>query len=195
MGKYAKLLSEARGDETLAKMEKGLRVARAAITESEKTSIVGLISGTDLPELGQEPLADLATRLDREADLWRNLAFREMAKMTTQSRVVTALAIAAALADIALAGVATLGAVFGLESAHRGALVFTAFVVVTLGLGAAAALVMLGRRAERELVRAALARADQAELRLHRVALVMAAKKLDEARYAEALARLERDAT
>ncbi|MGZ3477348.1 MAG: hypothetical protein ACXWUG_28050, partial [Polyangiales bacterium] len=51
------------------------------------------------------------------------------------------------------------------------------------------------RRSQREIVRDALARADLAELRLHRVALAMASVKADPDRAREALARLEKDVT
>ena len=43
-------------------------------------------------------------------------------------------------------------------------------------------------------VRAALSRADVAELRLHRLGVALAWRKADAAKYAEALARLEREA-
>ena len=50
------------------------------------------------------------------------------------------------------------------------------------------------RRAQREVVKDALARADLAELRLHRVSIVLASRKLEGDGYAAALLRLERDA-
>lgn len=199
MPKYARLPDEEappskKSDTEVArKVEKGLRAARAAMSA---TSIEGLISETNLPALeGNEPLTDLATRLDREADLWRNLAFREMSRMVWSARMITAIALVVVLGDLGLAFIAGVGAFFGVEAGGRSVLVLTASVVITLGLCAAVAVAIVSRRSQREIVQSALARSDLAELRLHRVAIAMAHKKVDEGRYADALLRLERDAT
>ena len=51
------------------------------------------------------------------------------------------------------------------------------------------------KRTQRESVKEALSRADLAELRLHRLAVVLAWKKTEPAAFREALARLEKDAS
>lgn len=203
MAKYAKLPDEPSSkknedaDEVVREVSKGLRVAKAAMTESAATSIEGLISQTNLPALdGDDPLHDLATRLDREADLWRNLAFREMARMAWSARFITGVAVLVVLSDLALAAVAGLGALFGAEqAAGRSMLVGVAAVVVTLALAVVPAIALASKRSQRELVQSALSRADVAELRLHRVGIALAYKRTDETRYMEALTRLERDAS
>lgn len=204
MAKYAKLPddespSKKKGEETeevVREVTRGLRVAKAAIAENATTSIEGLIGQTNLPGLdGDDPLHDLATRLDREADLWRNLAFREMARMAWSARFITGVAVLVVLSDLALAAVAGLGALFGAEASGRSILVGVAACVVTLALSVVPAIALASKRSQRELVQSALARADIAELRLHRVAIALAYKHADEAKYMEALTRLERDAT
>ncbi len=207
MAKYSKLPDEDEDappvkkkdqtEEVVREVQKGLRVAKAAMVESSATSIEGLISQTNLPGLeGPDPMRDLATRLDREADLWRNLAFREMARMAWSSRFITGVAVLVVLSDLALAAVAGLGALFGAEQATgRALLVGVAAFVVTLALAVIPAIALASKRAQQELVRSALSRADLAELRLHRVAIALDYKRIDEGKYIEALARLERDAT
>lgn len=206
MAKYAKLPDEDSDapkskkdstEEVVREVQKGLRVAKSAMVESPATSIEGLISQTNLPGLeGADPMRDLATRLDREADLWRNLAFREMARMAWSARFITGVAVLVVLSDLALAAVAGLGALFGAEQATgRALLVGVAAFVVTLALSVVPAIAIASRRGQQELVRAALSRADLAELRLHRVAIALDYKRMDEAKYLDALARLERDAT
>jgi hypothetical protein len=65
--------------------------------------------------------------------------------------------------------------------------------IVALGaLGAAWALSQ-GRRAQLELARAALVRADLAEVRLHRVAALLELRAAGPERYVEALGGLERE--
>lgn len=180
---------------TIAEVDRGVRRAARALAEPHGTEVEGLIGRTDLPALaGEDPLLELAERLDREADLWRNLAFREMARTAWSSRLLSALAIVVLVADGALGGIAALGALFGAEAGSRALLVLTAAGVVTAALGVVWLVVHGNRRAQADTVRAALSRADVAELRLHRLGVALAWRKADAAKYAEALARLEREA-
>jgi hypothetical protein len=179
-----------------AGLHSGLARAGTALAAPKGTDIESLISETNLPELVQDdPIGSLAIRLDREADLWRNFSLREIARLGWADRIAQAICVLAVLADIALGVVAALAALFGGDNAPGKVLL----------LGGAALSVMLGaivvaqvtrgiRRTRHSLAREALARADLAELRLHRVGIVLGWRKQDPALYQEALARLERDA-
>lgn len=182
-------------DLALEEVDRGVRRAARAFAEPHGSEVEGLIGRTDLPALaGDDPLLELAERLDREADLWRNLAFRELARTAWSSRLLVALAIVVLVADAALGGIAALGALFGAEAGARSVLVLTAAGVVTAALGVVWLVVHGNRRTQAEVVKGALARADVAELRLHRLGVALAWRKADAAKYAEALARLEREA-
>jgi hypothetical protein len=206
MPKYAEVPDETREegddertprarDEALAEASRGLRQAARAVGAPRGTEVEALLGRTDLPALaGDDPLRELATRLDAEADLWRNLAFREMARSAWASKLVTGLAIVVLALDAGLAAVAALGALFGAEAGDRSLLVLTAGGLLTAALAVVMLVVHVNRRGERDLVRSALARADMAELRLHRLGVALAWRKADEARYLDALGRLEKDA-
>jgi hypothetical protein len=155
-----------------------------------------LVKQSDLPSIdGADAVTELASRLDREADLWRSLAVRELARATWAGRVALGGAAGAVVGDLALATVGGFAALFGAEQwGPRAALLLVAGVILTLGAGIVALVCASIRRAQREIVRDALVRADLAELRLHRVAIVMAWRTGDPALFHEALARLERDA-
>lgn len=212
MSAYAKLpagddegervVRESKVEEALGKAERiadrlgsglggGLRDASRALAAAG--DVEGLIEDAELP--GIEPddaLRTLARRLDREADLWRSLAFSELKNVRLTDRVLQLGGGAFAASTMILALFAGLGALLG---ASGGAL------LIGTGAGALAvgALLFVGvalvlRRNQRDTLRAALGRADLAELRLHRVAVAMAARAAEPERAGEILLRLERDA-
>lgn len=166
----------------------GLREASAALRGPEGAEIEGLLSQTDLPDLsGDDPLRALAARLDREADLWRNLAFRELAQERWTNRIVQTVAVTVAAGAFVAAALAVLGAMVGAHG--RVPLLLTSVGLLIAGGLGTVAVAHTVRRSHREVLRNALARADLAELRLHRVAVALAARALDPGRAVEALER------
>jgi hypothetical protein len=200
MSAYAKLPSNDPENDPVAKAQKiaraGLRQASRALEGPAGADVAALIADTNLPEVdGDDPLAALCKRLDREADLWRNLAIRELAHVAWANRIGHAASIVTVVGVVALAGVAAFGALFGATASGRALLVGTAAVSLALGALVASWVSSSIRRSQRDIVRDALVRADLAELRLHRVALAMASVKADPERAREALVRLEKDVT
>jgi hypothetical protein len=206
MSSYAKLPEDSprekdreieRGDsdaEVIDRIGRGVRTAARTLGPPTGTEVEGLISGTDLPSLdGDEPLRELAMRLDREADLWRNLAFRELARSVWMHKFMVAVSLFVLLGEGALVALASIGVIFGDDGTRAPLLVASALVLLT-ALGAFFAIVSVQRRTQNRVVENALRRADLAELRLHRVAFALAWEKVDRSRMGDALVRLERDA-
>jgi hypothetical protein len=174
----------------------GLTKAESALAAPKGTDIEGLLSETNLPELElDDPIASLAIRLDREGDLWRNFSLREIARLGWADRIAQTICILAVLADVALGVVAALAALVGGDNApNKMILLGGAAAILSLGALVLAWVTRGIRRTRHSLAREALSRADVAELRLHRVGIVLGWRKQDVALYQEALARLERDA-
>jgi hypothetical protein len=172
----------------------GVRRASEALAAPRETDLESLVAGTDLPEIQGEPdvIAALAIRLDREADFWRALALRSLARAAWADRLAQIMAVLSGTGAMGLAGLAGFAALVG-ASPERAVLLLAG----TASLAAAALIVSMvagrARRGQREVISDALGRADLAELRLHRVSVVLAARKLDEAQQTAALLRLERD--
>lgn len=161
--------------------------------ESEREEWKEAEDDADLPDvLGEQPLTDLAVRIDREADFWRQFAIRALRPGAPRNVAIASATLAIGFA-VVLGIVGAFGAILGIESAGVD-LVETAVALVGLFLAAVlmAAFVEGTRRGAAER---ALARAEVAERRLERVAAILELKKTDPARYAEALSRLERDPT
>lgn len=175
----------------------GIRRVSGAFATPGGAELEGLLAGVDLPEIGGEgdAVAGLALRLDREADFWRGLALRSLARAAWADRVAQIIAVLAGIGGLALAVIAGLGALFGASSEGGRAILIlaagAALVVACLLVNLVSARI---RRAQREVVKDALARADLAELRLHRVSIVLAMRKLEGDHYGAALLRLEHDA-
>ncbi len=176
-----------------ARLSEGVKKASAAFDAPQSAQLEEMLRGADLPSLAAEDaVAALALRLDREADFWRGLALRALARGQWADRVGLGVATLAAIGGAALAVVAGLGALFG-GAASRAVLVLAGMAVL-----ATAALVVAWassgiRRAQRELARDATSHADLAELRLHRVAVLLALRKESPEAARDALLRLERD--
>jgi hypothetical protein len=167
------------------------------MTAPAGTDVEGLLGAADLPAFADaDPVASLAHRLDREADLWRNLALRELARLAWVDRIAQWVAIVAIVGDVGLGVVAAIAAIFGSEHAAGSTLLLgVAAAALTVGAVVVAFITMPIRRMQKAVANEALVRADLAELRLHRVAIVLAWKNQEPAVYQEALARLERDAS
>ena len=171
----------------------GLRRATAALSAPASSELDQLSSGTDLPEIAvEDALATLSVRLDREADFWRALALKAMSRAAWADRTSQFAAIVAVVGCAALAGITGLEAVFGGGSV-RALLVLAGATALVLGSAAAALVSSSIRRGQREISREALARSDIAEIRLHRVAVVLAIRNDDRNSLPEALKRLEKD--
>lgn len=178
------------------KLGSGLSTAAHALDAPAAADLSAPLDDANLPELaGDDPIESLALRLDREADLWRSVGLRELAQIGRIDRIGLVAAVLATLADLALAFVGGMTALFGAEGAAGRAMLLVAAGFVATGGAAVVGVFTTGiRNGHRARAALALSRADVAELRLHRVGIVLAVRKTDPAAYAGALERLERDA-
>lgn len=133
---------------------------------------------TDMPGIGAaDPLGDLAIRLDRQADFFRELAIDAMRPGVVRGALV-ALVVTLALITAALGVVALGRIVFG-----GGEITGIASLATGVG-GAAVATGIVGWLVERgraAIAHEALSRAEEAEARLCRVAELIALEKHDRA--------------
>jgi hypothetical protein len=169
--------------------------AKAAFDSPSSPELEALYQKTDLPQLvASDPIGSLAVRLDREADLWRSLALRALARAGWADRIAQGTGIVVGLGAVALAVIAGLGALFGAEgSVDRVVLVGAALGALTTGALLVTWISGTIRKAQRDLAREATLRADLAELRLHRIGVVTALLQIEPDAGRQALARLERD--
>ncbi len=208
MSAYAKLPDDKRLSDTVARValplaqdvgntvQTGLSGVSRELGAPAGADVAALIAEANLPEVAPEDaLSSLARRLDREADLWRNLALRELAHVAWANRIAHLASVATMIGVLALATVAALLAFFGAAAPERSLLLAVGALVLVMGAGAALWLSSSVRKSQREVVRDALVRADLAELRLHRIAVAMAAMAATTDGARTALARLERDVT
>jgi hypothetical protein len=180
-------------DHVASAIGQGMRKASDVLGAPASTEVEELMKGTDLPELdGDDAIVELARRLDREADFWRALALKALGRAAWADRSAHLTAVVAALGCTALAAVAGLEAVFG-GAAIKGLLVLAGAAALLAGALMVAWVSSTIRKGQREIARESLTRADLSELRLHRVAVVMAIRKQDPTALPEALKRLERE--
>lgn len=178
-------------------LERGFDRAGAALATPENADVTALLASVDLPELASDgPLGAIALRLDREADLFRGVALRELARVGWVSRIAQTMVVVAAACEIAVAACAVILAVFGSSAGdgRMGMLFLAACVVGVAGIGAAFSGAKM-RATHATLADEALARARAIEDRLFRVGLTMEWKTAGPTLYQDALARLERDAS
>jgi hypothetical protein len=173
-------------------LKRGLSGAKRALDGPEGAAVESLIDDTDLPELaGGDALSALALRLDRESDLLRSLGLRQLARVAWADRIALTVAIVTLIAGGALAATAILGTLASAEHSGRATLV----VAAAFTLVACATLVWIvarsGARRAGELAREAFAKARESELRLERVAVLLAIRAADPKGYKAALARFE----
>jgi hypothetical protein len=175
-----------------ARMDRGLTDANAALATPEGADLRPLLSATDLPEVpGDGPLGNLGVRLDREADLLRNVALRELSRVGWMERLGLIVMVIAFVGELVVAACATLSAVMGADG--RGTL-FALAALTLAGAAAGTALAVSRSRAEhRTLALDALSRARVVEERIFRLALVMEWRTAGAVLYQDALARLERE--
>ena len=189
----AELVHETTGD-VIHGLGQGLERAGAALDTPENADMTALLAAVDLPELASEgPLGALALRLDREADLFRGVALRELARVGWVSRITQTTVVVTASCAVLVAACAVVLAVFGGTADGRlGLLLLAATVVGAAGVGVAASAART-RTAHTQLAHDALARARVIEERLFRVGLVMEWRSAGPTLFQDALARLERD--
>lgn len=166
-----------------------------AAFEAPADSEVGALLGeANLPELTGDPLEALARRLDREADLWRELSLRALARAAWSDRVAQTAAVGAWLVTVATALVGLFSVLFGGPRSMQSVLLVLASIACVLaGTGIVAWVSASVRRTQGALAGAALERADLAELRLQRLGVVLALRHEDVSLFHRALARLESD--
>lgn len=183
--------------EVAAVIGRGMRRATEMVGAPTSTEVESLTTESDLPELGAnaDTLGALALRLDREGDFWRALALKAMGRAAWADRTTHGASVIAAVGCAVLAGVAGMQALFGGGTWQKAVMMGAGTIALLAGAAVVGAAGSVTRRAQREISREALARADLVELRLHRVAVVLAVKKDDSGGYAEALRRLEREVT
>lgn len=176
-------------------LERGFDRAGAALATPESADVTALLASVDLPELASDgPLGAIALRLDREADLFRGVALRELARVGWVSRIAQTMVVVAAASEILVASCAVILAVFGGSAGDGriGLLFLAACVVGAAGIGAAFSASRM-RTTHAKLADEALDRARVIEDRLFRVGLAMEWKTAGATLFQDALARLERD--
>jgi hypothetical protein len=173
----------------------GFDRAKAVLDSPAAPELEALYENTNLPQLvASDPIGSLALRLDGESDLWRSLALRFFARAAWADRITQGAGVLAGLGAVALAVIAGVGALFGAGDVES-RLGLMAGSLGALAVGAALVTWISGtiRRAQRELAREAMLRADLAELRLHRVGALVALLQADPDAGKQALMRFERD--
>lgn len=179
----------ATAEAALRSVSGGLQAASERI-DAERAEWQRFLERSDLPDVrGDDPIAELAARVDREADLWRSVAIRAMRPGASRSIVIGATLVGLS-GGLGLAALGGLRGLFGTD-ASAGQL-WAAAAALGLGVGLAiAAAAWLDRSASRAAAEA-LARSDAAEKRLQRIAALLALRRADPGAFKDALERLER---
>lgn len=176
----------------LTRLERGVAKANRALAAPEGADLAPLLVATDLPELATSgALGSLGTRLDREADLYRNVALRELGRVAWIDRVTLTLIVVAFLGEGAIATTATLSALAGAIEGRGGLFALAATILAVAGAGVAA-LVASSRRMHRALATEAIERSRAIEESLFQLAVVMEWRGTEAPLFQDALARLER---
>lgn len=172
-------------------------VGRALEDPAAATLSAEVLKQSDLPELeAQAPLISLGVRLDREADLWRGLALRQLARASWMERIAISSLVIAFGMVVALSAIAAFRALFASSAPASGG------SMVALLLGVGVTLLTVGsvvifvvtsrvRRGQVEVARESLLRADLSELRLQRVAVLLELRSHDPESFRSALRQLE----
>ncbi|MBX7194562.1 MAG: hypothetical protein K1X94_21070 [Sandaracinaceae bacterium] len=173
-------------------MKKGLASAKAQIdrasehVEAENQRWETRKEQTDMPGIGAtDPLGDLAIRLDRQADFFRELAIDAMRPGVVRGAMI-GLVVVLALVTAGLGVVAIFRAFSGDGAIEGLAALAGAVGAAGLSTGLVGLIVERGRAA---VAHEALSRAEQAEARLCRVAELIALEKHDPAALVRTLAR------
>lgn len=183
-----------------AAFERGVSGVGRALEDPADGGGGELLRQADLPELdGGNPMSSLGLRLDREADLWRSVAMRQLARAAWMDRIAISTSVVSMVGVMVLAAIAAFRALF--VSASSAALAIQGLGVALLLL-VGALLVLVGswrltraaaqiRAGQIAVAREALARADVGELRLQRLAVLLETRGADPESYRAALRQLE----
>lgn len=179
---------------------RGVDSVGRALEDPAASALAGeVLRQSDLPELeAGAALQSLALRLDREADLWRGIAMRQLARASWMERIAVSTAVFAFGGTLLLGAIAAFRALFARgEEIGAGGGGSVALLLCVGALLIAAGGLLAHRVASRvrqgqiDVAREALARGDLAELRLHRLALVLELRGQDAEAYRGALRQLE----
>jgi hypothetical protein len=173
----------------------GIGSVGSALEDPAAAEAAALTREADLPELdGEDPLSSMSVRLDREADLYRGIALKQLARAAWMDRLAVTGVVLVIVGEIVLAAIAGFRALFSAEHASQPAILLLTGALLLLAVTAILGRVVSGIRAGQIAVaRDALARADLAEARLHRLAALLAIREGDPEGYPAALRALEGD--
>lgn len=179
-------------EEAVDRLGDGLERAGIALAAPEGADLAPLLAATDLPDVPNDgALGALAARLDKEADLFRNVALRELARVAWVDRLTQTAWLVLAGCEVLVAACASATAVLGAEG-RASAFLVAGLLVGVGGVGVTAAAARI-RTAHAELARDALARAQAIEDRYYQVGLALEWRSAGPVLFQEALARLERE--
>src|SRR5262249_48295777 len=149
-------------DRVGAAVKTGIGSVEDALDDPARAMSAELVQQADLPELeGEDALASIGRRLDREADLWRGLAMRQLARAGWMDRVSVTSAAFVLVGEVVLASIAGFRALFATGDASSSALLLGAgALLLVVGTATIAAVASRIRRSQLEVARDALLRAD-----------------------------------
>jgi len=175
--------------EPLSRLEAHLPPA----TREESTSDFAASEHRGARELaGPDPLEPVARRLGQEAEMWRDLLARALARAAWADRVANVSALGTWITSVAASVFGVLTMLLGLERSQGTTLLAVGSVVSAVASAAVVAWVAGGvRRAQSELAATASARTADAERQLQRLGLVMALRREDRGLYRAAIAQVE----
>ena len=162
-------------------------------TREEQTSSHARVETRSAPELtGPDPLEPVARRLAQEAEMWRDLLARSLARSAWADRVANVAAIGTWITSVAASVFGVLTMLLGLERSQGTTLLAVGSVVSAVASAAVVAWVAGGvRKAQSELAATSSARTADAERQLQRLGLVMALRREDRGLYRAAIAQVE----
>lgn len=150
---------------------------------------------SNLPEIeGADALISLGKRLDREADLWREVAMERLTRAAWMDRLALVSAALVMIGEALLAAIAGFRALFaGNEVKGSAVLLGVGALLLIFGTVVIIQVAARLRESQLEVAKSALARVDRAERRLARVAALLALRSVDRDTYLGALRGLEAD--
>ena len=159
-----------------ATIASGFRAGANALTAPAGSDLTHALAGVDLPEIGD------------------GVALRSLSSAVWAERVAQVVSVLGGLGALVLAVLGALSAVFGSED-MTGRAILLAAAGVTIGLGGSLVTWVAGRArdTQRDIAQSALRRSDLAEVRLHRLTVVIAQRQAGAETFAAALTRLEQD--
>ena len=166
--------------------------ARAALDAPAEADLAPLLPTADLPEVAADgPLGAIAIRLDREADLHRGVALRELARVAWTTRIAQAVAVVGFVVEVLIAAAATLRGLGGGAVEGRASLFVLAALITAGGAGFVLLAATRAREVHGRLADDAARRARAVEDRLFRVGIALERARAGGREREAALERLE----